>query len=164
MFSTYEFVCGRVYIQAIAVSSIYRLCFSAFFNDLNFSTVSYLRSLSHSHLPFLIDVEFISQDKVLCCSNKQLQHHRGLKQQRSISYSCYLSPKDPGWWSSHLTWTLQVTIPERGKNSTETCTDNQKLSHGSRSWTRHLRFLNLKGTKKYNPVTQSYFSYSGGGK
>lgn len=131
---------------------------------LSFSTVSYLRSKSHSTFTFLIDVKFISQDKVLCCNNKQLQHLSGLKQQRSISYSCYLSPKEPGWWSSHLTWTLLVTIPERGKNSAETCTDDQKLSHGARSWTRNMRFLNLKGTRKYNPVAQSYFSHSGGGK
>ena len=80
------------------------------------------------HLPFLIDIEFINQDKILCCSNKQLKHLSGLKQQRSIFCSCHLSPKDPGWWSSRLTWTPLVTIPEKRKSSAATCTGNHQLS------------------------------------
>jgi len=55
-------------------------------------------------------------------------------------------------------------MPEKQRNLAELCVGNQILSPWSRYWTRHMSYPNLKGARKYNPVTQSYFPYSGSGK
>lgn len=70
---------GYTNIQTVAVSVICQICVPASFNHCLLSSVNLT-----PHLPFLIDVEFTSPDKILCCSNKRPKHLSGLKQQRSI--------------------------------------------------------------------------------
>ena len=115
------------------------------------------------NLSFLTDVGFVSYGTMLCCSSKQPLHLSGLKQQRSISYSCYVSPKDPGWRSRCLLEQCQLPC-QKEERTLPSLVLAIKYSAPGQGLELDTWVSPTSREPKVQSVTQTYFPYSGGGK